>query len=329
MDTTLLRALAVLLIANSHLEPLYPFRPLAADGLIGNSLFFLLSGLGLTLSPRAGQGRFLDWYRRRLSRIVPGLWLTVLIGTVAIGGAWRQWGPLDYARNLIWPTPYGFLTQILLLYPAFYLVKSARSPAVEVGLMGGLSIPYVYINLYDYNLHTLSSIFYFQLMLLGSLLAGRVRGYAGNSRAALWVLALTLPVYVGVRYAMLTGRLPLNTAPLHLLMLPILLGLLRLCATPAARAFARHPWTEPAVSFLAAITLEIYLVHGYVYEHPWVQALPFPVNLAVFWAVTLPLAWLVALASDQVRRTLQILAPARAIPPAGDAVVSPLSASQA
>ena len=55
MDTTALRVLAIVLIANSHLEDLYPFRPLAADGLIGNSLFFMLSGLGITLALGGGR----------------------------------------------------------------------------------------------------------------------------------------------------------------------------------------------------------------------------------------------------------------------------------
>ena len=79
MDTTALRVLAIVLIANSHLEDLYPFRQLAADGLIGNSLFFMLSGLGIALSPRTGNSGFFEWYRRRLSRIYPGLWLTLCL----------------------------------------------------------------------------------------------------------------------------------------------------------------------------------------------------------------------------------------------------------
>ena len=111
VDTMALRALAIVLIANSHLENFYPVRQLAADGLLGNSLF-MLSGLGITLSPRTGDGRFLDWYGRRLSRSYPALWLTVLIGIFLIQAAWRSWTPLDFLSNLVWPTPYGFLGRI-------------------------------------------------------------------------------------------------------------------------------------------------------------------------------------------------------------------------
>ena len=53
-DTTLMRALGALLVANSHLEHFYPFAWLAGDGLVGNSFFFLLAGFGLEQSARRG-----------------------------------------------------------------------------------------------------------------------------------------------------------------------------------------------------------------------------------------------------------------------------------
>src|SRR5262245_25129461 len=107
VDTTILRVLAIILIANSHLEDLYPARWLAADGLIGNSLFFLLSGFGLALSPRTNKGPFLAWYRRRLGRIYPALWLTVLTALLLFRGAGRDWSLSVIVRDLVWPTPYS------------------------------------------------------------------------------------------------------------------------------------------------------------------------------------------------------------------------------
>jgi peptidoglycan/LPS O-acetylase OafA/YrhL len=304
VDTTILRVLAILLIANSHLEELYPFRPLAADGLIGNSLFFLLSGLGLALSPRTGEGRFLDWYRRRLSRIYPGLWLTVLVGMILIQGAWRDWTPLEFARNLIWPTAYGFIAQIILFYPAFYLLKAARSPAVERGVMLGLTASYLAVAVFHYDLHVLSWIFYFQVMLLGGLLAGRVHEMGRHGKRDLLVLSASMLIYVVVKLAMVTGRIPSHTSILHLLTLPILLSLLGLSAAAPVQALARHPRLAPVLGLVAGMTLEIYLVHGFVHKWPRVLMLPFPINLVAFWAATLPLAWVVSIASDRVRRLL-------------------------
>ncbi len=305
MDTTILRVLAILLIANSHLEELYPFRPLAADGLIGNSLFFLLSGLGLALSPRTRDGRFLDWYRRRLSRIYPGLWLTVLVGIILIQGAWRDWSPLDFARNLIWPTGYGFIAQIILFYPAFYLLKAARNPGVERGVMLGLTAAYLAVAVFHYDLHVLSWIFYFQVMLLGGLLAGRVHDMDRDGKRHLLVLSASMVIYIGVKLAMVTGRIPSHTAILHLLTLPILWSLLGLCASAPVQALAREPRLAPVLGLVAGMTLEIYLVHGFVHKWPRVLMLPFPINIAAFWGLTLLLAWVLSFASDRVRRLME------------------------
>jgi len=305
VDTTALRVLAIVLIANSHLEDLYPFRPLAADGLIGNSLFFMLSGLGIALSPRLSKGRFVDWYRRRLSRIYPSLWLTVLVGMVLIQGAWRDWTPLDLLHTFVWPTPYLFLTQIVVFYPAFYLVKALRSTKVERGVMLGLTATYLAVAAFYYDLHVLSWLFYFQMMLFGGLLAGRVEKMGGGQRRHLPVLTLTMLIYVGVKLGMVTGRIPTHIAVLHLLTLPIVFSLLGLCATAALQNLSRHPRLGPLLGVVAGLTLEIYLVHGFVYENPHVATLPFPVNLAAFWLVTLPLAWVLSTASDRVRRLLR------------------------
>src|SRR5262245_5871015 len=67
VDTTIVRVLAMLLIANSHLEALYPRPWLAGDGLLGNSLFYVLSGFGLAASAEArGLAGFGPWFARRL-----------------------------------------------------------------------------------------------------------------------------------------------------------------------------------------------------------------------------------------------------------------------
>src|SRR5215831_9694789 len=76
VDTTLVRVLAMVLIANSHLEALYPRPWLAGDGLLGNSLFYVLSGFGLAASAATrGLPGFVPWYTKRLVRIYPSLWL--------------------------------------------------------------------------------------------------------------------------------------------------------------------------------------------------------------------------------------------------------------
>jgi peptidoglycan/LPS O-acetylase OafA/YrhL len=302
VDTTALRVLAIVLIANSHLEDLYPFRQLAADGLLGNALFFMLSGLGIALSPRTGNTGFLEWYRRRLSRIYPSLWLTVIVGIVLIQGAWRDWTSLDFLTNFVWPTPYGFLAQIVLFYPAFYVVKALGSAGVERGLLLGLTAMYAAVAAIHYDLHVLSWIFYFQMMLFGGMLAGQVKEMGRDGRWHLTILTATMVIYVGVKLGMTTGRIPMHVGVLHLLAFPIVYSLLGVCGTVTIQNLSRVRRLGPVLALVGGLTLEIYLVHGFVYHHPRVANLPFPVNLAAFWVATLPLAWIVKAASDRARR---------------------------
>src|SRR5262249_57814819 len=45
-------------------------------------------------------------------------------------------------------------------------------------------------------------------------------------------------------------------------------------------------WLAPALTALAGMTLEIYLVHDLAWTNPRVRMLPFPLNLVAFWAST-------------------------------------------
>ena len=305
MDTTALRVLAIVLIANSHLEDFYPIRQLAADGLIGNSLFFMLSGLGIALSPRTGNERFVHWYRRRLNRIYPGLWLTVLVGFVLIQGAWRNWTPLEFLSSLVWPTPYAFLAQIVLFYPVFYAVKAFRSVKIERRATLAVTAMYLAVAVFHYDLHVLSWIFNFQMMLLGGVLAGRIKELARGRRGHLSVLTWTMLIYVGVKLAMTTGRIPSHIAFLHLLTVPIVWSVLGLCASVTVQDLSRLPRLGPMLAVVGGLTLEIYLVHGFVYKDPRVATLPFPINVAAFWAVTVPLAWVLSKAANPGRWLLR------------------------
>src|SRR5689334_7074479 len=116
LDTTLLMALAALLIANSHLEAFYPRPWLAGDGLIGNSLFFLLSGYGLARSGRFVQRGFGTWFARRLVRIYSTVLLGMFTFAILITGEWRNWTALSWFRELIWPTRFSFVELIMPFY---------------------------------------------------------------------------------------------------------------------------------------------------------------------------------------------------------------------
>src|SRR6266436_2591637 len=92
-NTLLLQAAAAVLIANSHLEGLYPKSWMAADGFIGNSMFFLLSGYGISLSLKSKPQSFPSYYWRRILRIYPTVWIVQVIFYFLLQSRWKNSSP--------------------------------------------------------------------------------------------------------------------------------------------------------------------------------------------------------------------------------------------
>lgn len=114
LSIELLKFIAVIIVANSHMELLYgDYGFLASGGAIGDSLFFFASGFTLFLGRG---GNFVNWYKRRISRIYPSIFawafLAAIIGfktfdiveIVLGGGCW-------------------FVTCIMLYYIVLYFVR--------------------------------------------------------------------------------------------------------------------------------------------------------------------------------------------------------------
>ncbi len=64
------RILAIVLIVNEHLSSFYPDPRFAWGGYIGNGLFYLISGYGLTLTQMRKPLNVFNWYKKRLLKIL-------------------------------------------------------------------------------------------------------------------------------------------------------------------------------------------------------------------------------------------------------------------
>ena len=92
-STDLLRVVAIALVINSHMDELYPWPVLGTGGAIGNSLFFLLSGLGLCLSESAVSNSFPLYMAKRVRRIYPPAWVASLLLLIPLALYFRQSDP--------------------------------------------------------------------------------------------------------------------------------------------------------------------------------------------------------------------------------------------
>jgi peptidoglycan/LPS O-acetylase OafA/YrhL len=317
LDTTLVMALAALLVANSHLERFYHYHWLAGDGLLGNSMFFLMAGYGLVRSEQAQSRSFLPWFWRRVVRIYPTLLIVMLVFAIGIGREWKHWTALDYVESLIWPTRFTFVFMVMPFYLLFFLLMKLRARWIYPLTTALLALIYLAAYARDVgNIHPGQALqlsarptavhitAYLQVMLLGGWLAWR----SGKSTTRLPLRALgTIGfglIYLALKFVMVLGYGARAYPLLHLLTYILCFALFDVLTDPQALHWVRKAGGVYAmIRFVAVLTLEVYMVHEFLIEYRWVWSQPFPLNLALFWGLTLPLAYLVG----RVSRVMQAL----------------------
>ena len=111
-----LKVMAALMITNSHFIPLYKdvSKSLATFGVQGNALFFFVSGYLLMMGFDRHELSFGNWYKRRLNRLWPSVFIWVIVTTLI----WAA--PLSLSR-LIMASDYWFLQSIAINYILFYI----------------------------------------------------------------------------------------------------------------------------------------------------------------------------------------------------------------
>jgi peptidoglycan/LPS O-acetylase OafA/YrhL len=324
-DSTIARAVATVLIANSHLEAFYPRSWMAADGLLGNTLFFMISGLGLAAHNRTRELSFGAWYGRRVLRIYPSVWICVAVLMLGLKGAWATWTPFDYFAHLVWPTPHQYVEAVMVFYGlAYVLLRHAQgrgwwAPAALAMLVAlgyaaasALSLPDGPLALGKIA-GPFWNLWWLVTFLIGMALP-RVRLPALPLGSLLGTAGGGLCAYVALKYAMVVqGFVPKAFIALHVVAAICAIALLAVSAHPEARGWLRHRPIGPAVAWLGGLSLEIYIVHGFVAGRPEIAGLPFPLNIAAYAACTAALAYAVAKAADWMRNGVSRYAPGSAV----------------
>lgn len=121
-----LRILAIALIVNSHLESLYPFSKLAFGGHLGNSLFYFVSGFGLSASFYRNPLPVWEWAIKRIVKVIVPLLLFIALVNL---GDWQTFKFLVF-KYLIWHDKkqlVQFLPVLWALYILFIPINKLSS----------------------------------------------------------------------------------------------------------------------------------------------------------------------------------------------------------
>lgn len=137
----LMRALGAIIITNAHYTGVYPTDLIANGGLLGDVIFFAVSGFCLANT----KGYFPKWYLKRFVRIYIPSWLMTLIYMAL--GIYVVTGLKQGLNFFLWPTHWHFVASIILLYIPFFFVSK-----------------YIEMNRKNYNLFAIS-LFIIQIIL--------------------------------------------------------------------------------------------------------------------------------------------------------------------
>ncbi len=262
---TVLRTLAACLITNAHYSGIYPIDLLANGGLLGDILFFAVSGYCLYNVKQP----FFSWYGKRLLRIYPA----VIIATVfylATGAYSLSEHTLGWW--LIYPTGYHFVASILVLYiPYYFVMRTDWLKNHMILLMGVTATIYViiYFTVYDKSYYHIDTVrepmirfLFMESMLLGAWFRQRDASVRNHFRG--WepfAAGITFFLYFASKL-LFSRRESLSQYQIcnQLLIFALLFFLLLTFAGIDFRLEKLPAGIKRMIGFISGITLEIYVV---------------------------------------------------------------------
>ncbi len=312
---TFLRAIAACLITNSHYVGIYPTDIIANGGLLGDIIFFAVSGYCLYNV----KGNFFQWYSKRLIRVyIPLLLITgiyLLLGLYQISGEqpWYFW--------FIYPTNYHFVASIVLLYIPFYFIMKIdkiKNNIPIVMIVVFLLWSAVYIFAFDKGYYHIDNVrenfirfLFMESMLLGAYFRQNDQKYRNTSKNKILIIltAVILFVLYFASKIIFTSKPNLSNLQFinQIIIFVLLYFILRSFASFDNAMENANKYIKGIATFLADITLEIYLVQYALIPIIKNFGLPFPVNWLAVTAAIIVSAWILHLVCKPIVKKLSEL----------------------
>lgn len=305
----ILKFLAALIITNSHMELLYPphLAALATGGAIGDVLFFFCSGYTLFLGR---QMDFPNWYKRRINRIYPTVFMWALVSAVLFsstrnmvdvvlhGGGWFVSCIMIY-YVILWFIKRFFIQKLLCVFAFFSAVVVAWYVLFEDS-----SEIFMYGDTYFKWGH------YFLFMLLGASL-GLKRKEIGFEMVVKPKVIPSLMKIFGCAilfYGLqIFGKHYIWMAYLQILTIIPLMGvtywLFMLCNTQGVLNFYSREWPHHIIYWIGTLCLEIYLCQTSLFTDK-MNGL-FPLNIVIMFLIIFAFAYWIKVLSNWFSQTFR------------------------
>ncbi len=302
----LLRTLATCLITNTHYGAIYPISQLAVGGLIGDVLFFSVSGFCLM---RPTKENFLKWYGHRLSRIYPSVILVGLIMWAIDRNEIHSFG--DFVSGLIYPTYYHFIASIVLLYILFYPIAKypvlqKKIPYIMLGVAALWILYYIFFfdksSRLDVAALPITRFLFFECMLLGAYIKTNLERFINKNNWKKWVCVVcSLVLYFLSK--LIIDKYQLMKLQFVIILLIFWVGAsLVIAFCGINERLSRLTIVVKTAEFLAGLTLEIYIIQGALIDT--FETIIFPLNFLITTLSIVGVAWIINKTVCFIRRVV-------------------------
>lgn len=297
---TFLRALAACLITNAHYTGIYPNDIIANGGLIGDVLFFAVSGYCLyNIKTDLSFSGFVRWYGRRIWRVYPPVILATVVYMLL--GAYSL---VDH--SFIWwyifPTYYHFIASIIILYvPFFLLIKIVffRQRLIYIMIAIALVWLILYFTVYDKSSYHIDNVHepMIRFLFMESMLLGA--WFRQNDNKFRNRLKIIYPLFAVLFFAAyFASKVFFSKKPafssfqfVNQIAIFVLLFFLFVSFAGLDDKLNKLPlWLKRIVSSISKITLEIYVVQYVLIDLIREINIAFPINWIILTAVILAAA---------------------------------------
>ena len=298
---TFLRALAACCITNAHYTGIYPTDIIANGGLIGDIIFFAVSGYCLyIIKYDLSVKGFIGWYGKRILRVYPPV--LIMTAVFMLLGAYQ----LETDRGLIWwyiyPTYYHFVASIIVLYiPFFFIMKISALRNRLIHIMIGIALLWLalYFTVYDYSYYHIDTVrepiirfLFMESMILGAWFRQNDKKLRNQYKIVYPILALVSFIIYFISKLLFSNKVCI--APFQFLnqvaIFALLYFILRTFCGIDGKLEKLSRTIKEIVTFISEMTLEIYVVQYVIIDVTRNLKLIFPIN----WAILT--AWIVIVA---------------------------------
>lgn len=286
----------MILIINSHLDNYYPIPYIGTGGALGNSIFFVFSAYGIYLSQQKISKPFSEWFKGRISRIYPSMWIVLIflkMPIMLILGDFNADYILTFMGQFFNP-PNWFLRLLLVYYLLSFFLLKAEQKNTLLWMFGVLGIIYfvLYFSWVDLSRWTVEDqpfklIHYFMIFLFGIYLAIKNKSITYTGPPNFLILLLLVALVYGHKFMMTKGLYSEFQFIQQTAMYAIVFYLLKVSRSPfVSLGLMKSKMISSVVQFISNHSLELYIVQETIVQAVLKLDFSFPFNIITFIILT-------------------------------------------